>query len=62
MASVENEPKVSTDNSLDLEKAGAVGVTEEDNKTEEIQYPGWSKLFLIMIALYLSMFLIALVR
>jgi hypothetical protein len=62
MASVENEPKVSTDNSLDLEKAGAVGVAEEDNKTEEIQYPGWSKLFLIMIALYLSMFLIALVR
>jgi hypothetical protein len=61
MATATNEPKVSTENYLDVEKAGAVVGTVEGTKVDEIQYPGPKKLALIMIALYLSMFLIALV-
>jgi hypothetical protein len=60
---VTTEAKMSAAEALDVEKGASTAVAKEDETPqEEIQYPGWRKLALIMIALYLSMFLVALVR
>jgi hypothetical protein len=62
MTTAASESKMSTEQELDVEKGGAaVAAEEEGPKQEEIQYPGWRKLALIMTALYLCMFLVALV-
>jgi hypothetical protein len=56
MASNAEEPQDHTTG--DLEKAPPVPVKNED----EDEYPPFAKVVIIMIAVYLSMFLVALVR
>jgi hypothetical protein len=59
---VANEPRMSTEKVADVEKGSAATASAAVAiKEEDIQYPEWRKLVLIMIALYLCMFLVALV-
>ena len=61
MAAVIQEPKTA-DREADVEKGGPTAVAqEEEPKEEETQYPGWRKLTLILMSLYLAMFIVALV-
>lgn len=63
MAHSIEEPKT-TMADTDIEKTGVVP-TAQDNleaKEEEEQYPPWQRVAVIMIAVYFTMFIVALVR
>ncbi|KAF4628724.1 hypothetical protein G7Y89_g9430 [Cudoniella acicularis] len=59
MGSIKEEPKSSSASDADMEKADPTTTAPHG---EEPQYPAWRRLVLILTALYLSMFLVALDR
>ncbi|EPE29782.1 MFS general substrate transporter [Glarea lozoyensis ATCC 20868] len=60
---VANEPRMSTEKVVDVEKGSETpATTDVAIKEEDIQYPTGQKLVLLMVALYLCMFIVALDR
>jgi len=58
MASSTEEPRAEPHPAVDMEKAGPATTTVKDDEDE---FPSFAKVMVIMVSVYLSMFLVALV-